>query len=88
MKKFISPILVFLAAVTWGLSGYFVRETGKFGFSTFEIVFIRLLIACIFAVLFFLIVKPSTFKIKLKDIWCFIGSGAVGVFGCSLFYFL
>ena len=88
MKKFISPFLVFLAAVFWGLSGYFVRETGKFGFSTFEIVFIRLTIACIFALLFFAVFNRSVFKIKLKDLWCFIGSGAVGVFGTSLFYFL
>ena len=88
MKKFISPILVFLAAVTWGVSGYFVRETGNFGFSTFEIVFIRFLTASVFAALFFLIFDRSVFKIKLKDIWCFFGTGSIGAFGCSLFYFL
>ncbi len=88
MKKIISPLLVFLAAVTWGVSGYFVRETGNFGFSTFEIVFIRFLTASIFASIFFLIFDRKVFKIKLKDIWCFIGTGSIGAFGCSLFYFL
>lgn len=88
MKKIISPILVFLAAVTWGISGYFVRETGNYGFSTFEIVFIRFLTASIFASLFFVIFDRKVFKIKLKDVWCFFGTGSIGAFGCSLFYFL
>lgn len=88
MKKFFPPLCIFLAAVFWGLSGYFVRETGSYGFSTFEIVFLRLLLACLFALIFFLCFNRKVFKIKLKDLWCFLGTGAVGVFGTSLCYFL
>lgn len=87
MKGYISPILVFLAAVFWGISGFFVRELGSLGFSTFEIVFLRMLIACIFITTLFAIIKKDAFKIKLKDLWCFFGTGAVGSLGCSLCYF-
>lgn len=87
MKGYISPILVFLAAVFWGISGFFVRELGGLGFSTFEIVFLRMLIACVFITTLFAIIKKDAFKIKLKDLWCFFGTGAVGSLGCSLCYF-
>ncbi len=87
MKHYISPILVFLASVFWGISGFFVRELGFLGFSTFEIVFLRMLISCIFISSLFAIFKRSAFKIKLKDFWCFFGTGAVGSLGCSLCYF-
>ncbi len=87
MKKF-SPILVLLAGVFWGTSGFFVKNLGFLGFDSFEIVFLRMLFASIAIAIFYLITDRKAFKIRLKDIWVFIGSGILGIFCCGLFLFI
>ena len=87
MKKFIYPFFVFLSAVFWGISGVFVRKLGELGFSTYEIVFVRMLLSALIIALAFLVVDKNIFKIKLKDLWIFVCSGALSVFGTSLCYF-
>ncbi len=87
MKKYIYPICVFLAAVLWGVSGFFVRMLSGYGFSTYEIVFLRLLSALIILLIGFSLFERKVFIIKLKHLWCFIGTGAVGLLGTSLCYF-
>ena len=87
MKKFIYPSIIALAAITWGISGLFVRELSYLNFSTYEIVFLRLLTATTLISIGFLIFNKKVYNIKLKDLWCFIGTGVVGVLGCSVCYF-
>ncbi len=87
MKKFIYPSIIALAAITWGISGLFVRELSALNFSTYEIVFLRLLTATTLISIGFLIFNKKVYNIKLKDLWCFIGTGVVGVLGCSVCYF-
>lgn len=87
MKKFLYPLFIVLAAILWGTSGLFVRTLSAQGFSTYEIVFLRLLCSATLITLAFLIFDRKAFKIKLKDLPFFIGSGVVGVLGCSFFYF-
>ncbi len=87
MKNLLYPFFIVLASCLWGISGLFVRWLGSLGYSTYEIVFLRLLTAAIAITLAFLIFNRNAFKIKLKDIWCFIGTGSIGVLGTSVFYF-
>ena len=87
MKKFISPILIFLAGVTWGLSCIFVRSLRTQGFTNNEITFLRFLFSAIAICLLYLIIDRKSFKIKLKNSWIFILSGALGMFLTSLCYF-
>ena len=87
MKKLIYPLFIVGASCLWGISGLFVRWLGNLGYSTYEVVFLRLLTAAITITLTFLLFNRKAFKIKLKDIWCFIGTGSIGVLGTSVFYF-
>ncbi len=87
MKKFISPLLIFLAGITWGLSCIFVRGLREQGFTNNEITFLRFLFASIAICIIFFIFDRKSFKIKLKNSWIFICSGAIGMFLTSLCYF-
>ena len=87
MKKFVSPLLIFLAGITWGLSCIFVRDLRNQGFDNNEITFLRFLFASIVICLIYLIFDRKSFKIKLKNSWIFVCSGAIGMFLTSLCYF-
>lgn len=81
MKKF-SPILILTAGILWGCMGLFVRELNSQGMVSMEIVALRAIVTAVAMFLFLLIFKRNLLKIKLKDIWCFLGTGI-----CSIVFF-
>ena len=81
-KRNIGPALILLAGCFWGSMGIFVRRLADYGFSSIQIVAIRVtLAALVFCILLF-IKDPSGFRISLKDIPLFLGLG----FGSILFF--
>ena len=81
-KRNIGPALILLAGCFWGSMGIFVRRLTDYGFSSIQIVAIRVtLAALIFCILLF-IKDPSGFRISVKDIPLFLGLG----FGSILFF--
>ncbi|MCQ2557750.1 MAG: DMT family transporter [Oscillospiraceae bacterium] len=66
----------------WGTMGLFRRHLGDMGLSTFEVIFIRCGVAALCYALTLLLTGKEQFRVKLKDAWCFIGSGL-----CSLLFF-
>ena len=78
----IGTILIILAGCFWGSMGIFVRRLGTYGFSSIQIVSIRLTLAAIIFALVLFIKDRSGFKILLKDILLFLGLG----FGSILFF--
>ena len=85
MKKYFAAILV--AGILWGTTGVFRRLLDTMGLSTMGVVFIRSLIALICFTVTLLITDRNAFKIKLKDLWCFIGTGLVSFLFFTLCYF-
>lgn len=85
MKKHFAAILV--AGILWGTTGVFRRLLDIMGLSTIGVVFIRSLIALICFTVTLLITDRNAFKIKLKDLWCFIGTGLVSFLFFTLCYF-
>jgi drug/metabolite transporter (DMT)-like permease len=81
MKK-IAPLFVLIAGMLWGCLGIFVRKLNGCGLFSMDIVFIRAVVTCIFMALFLLCYDITLFKIKLKDLWCFLGTGI-----CSIVFF-
>ena len=67
--------------------GYFVRSLQSDGLSSMQIVSVRMVISAVIFSVFALVFKRSLFKIKLKDLWCFIGTGVVSVAFFSACYF-
>ena len=81
-KRNIGPALILLAGCFWGSMGIFVRRLTDYGFSSIQIVAIRVtLAALVFCILLF-IKDPSGFRFSVKDIPLFLGLG----FGSILFF--
>ena len=76
------PLLILLAGCFWGSMGIFVRRLGADGFSSVQIVSIRVTLAAAFFSLLLLFRDRSGFRISLKDLPLFIGLG----FGSILFF--
>lgn len=73
---------VILAGVLWGCMGLFVRNLNEIGLETMGIVAIRCFITCLLVFLYMIIFRRNLLKIKIRDIWCFIGTGL-----CSILFF-
>lgn len=81
MKK-IAPFLVLLAGILWGTIGFFVRVLNAAGLSSMEIVMIRAVTTTILLFVYLAVTDKSLLKIRLKDVWCFFGTGI-----CSIVFF-
>lgn len=80
-------ICILLAGVLWGSMGLFVRGLNADNMASLEIVEIRVLVSSIIMGLFMLFYDRSMFRIKLKDLWCFIGTGVFSLTFFNLCYF-
>ena len=87
MNRFFNAFLILLAGILWGSMGLFVRPLNAKGLSSWDIVFIRAFLTMVFMAVFILVKDRSLFKIKLKDIWCFIGTGLLSIVFFNLCYF-
>ena len=81
-KAMIGTILIILAGCFWGSMGIFVRRLGTYGFSSIQIVSIRVTLAALIFALVLLIKDRAGFRISLRDIPLFLGLG----FGSILFF--
>jgi drug/metabolite transporter (DMT)-like permease len=81
MKK-MAPAFIVIAGILWGCIGIFVRQLNNYGLFSMDIVLVRAIVTCIFMAVFLLCYDRKLLKIKLKDIWCFIGTGI-----CSIVFF-
>lgn len=81
MKKF-APILILIAGILWGSMGLFVRTLNAQGLASMEIVGLRAAVTAASMLLFLLIYDRKLFAIRLKDLWCFLGTGI-----CSIVFF-
>lgn len=86
MKK-LAVLSVLAAGILWGCIGIFVRHYNELGLSSMQTVTIRMVIAAVLFSLFVLIYKPKLYKIRLRDLWCFLGSGVISVGFFTYCYF-
>lgn len=86
MKK-AAPIFVFLAGILWGTMGIFVRQYNAQGMDSMEIVAVRAVVTAILMGIFMLIYNPKLFRIRWKDIWCFLGTGLLSILFFNFCYF-
>ena len=81
-RRNIGPALILLAGCFWGSMGIFVRRLTAYGFSSIQIVAIRVTLAALIFCILLLIRDPAGFRISVKDIPLFLGLG----FGSILFF--
>ena len=81
-RRSIGPLLIILAGCFWGSMGIFVRRLTAFGFSSVQIVCIRVTLAALLFCVLLLIKDRSGFRIAPRDLPLFLGLG----FGSILFF--
>lgn len=86
MKK-IAPLFVTVAAVLWGMLFIFVRQLSGAGFGSMEIVCIRVYGSAAMLIAALLIGNRRMLCVKLKDTWCFVGTGVFSIVFFSYCYF-
>ncbi|MGN1179802.1 MAG: DMT family transporter [Suilimivivens sp.] len=87
MGKIIFPVCVLAAGCMWGLMGLLVRSLGAVGIASMEICFIRSIVTLISLFFIIILFRRSALRVRLKDIWCFIGTGAFSVTFFNFCYF-
>lgn len=87
MKKNRYAAAVLLAGSLWGFMGFFRRSLDGMGVSAAGCIAVR----CVFATLLFgvtiLCTDRKAFRIKLRDLWIFFGSGVLSLFTFGVCYF-
>lgn len=78
---------VLLAGTLWGAMGVFVRKMNAYGIQTLEITQFRVTFALLVLGTYLLLFQRQMLKIRLKDIWCFLGTGIVSMLFCTVCYF-
>lgn len=87
IKDKMNYLYVFLAGASWGIISLFLKPLLNMGFSQIQTVTVRCLIAAFTLGLIMLFTDRSSFKIKLRDIWCFLGTGIASMMFFSIAYF-
>lgn len=85
MKNFF-VILPTLAGIMWGATGVFTRSLSAAGMDNATVLETRMLLGSLILLAGCLIMDRSLLKIKLKDLWIFVGGAFLGNFGLSYFY--
>lgn len=87
MKQKLPYIYVMCAAILWGCMGILVRTLNGAGLSSAEVVTFRSVITAVIMIVGMSLFKRDVLKIRIKDIWCFIGTGILSVVFFNICYF-
>ncbi len=87
MKDKLKYLYVFAAGCFWGIISLFLKPLLNMGFTQVQTVTYRCLIAAFILGIVMLVKDKKLFKIKLKDLWCFLGTGLLSLMFFSLSYF-
>lgn len=87
MKKkeaWIGALCVIAASMIWGATGLVVRKLNEAGFSNIDVLETRALLGALFTGIYLFIKSPKDFRFRLKDVWCFIGTGILNLMLCGV----
>lgn len=82
-----SVVCVLGAGMLWGCMGILVRTLSAGGFTSLEVTAFRCVVTTIVMAVLLLIRSPRELKIRMKDIWCFVGTGICSVTFFNVCYF-
>lgn len=86
MKK-LAIAAVVAAASLWGLMGIFVRRFSAAGVGSLETTEIRILMGLALTGLYLLAFHREKLRVRIRDLWCFLGTGIVSLLLFSWCYF-
>lgn len=79
-------LLPLISGIFWGSGGVFVRILNSYGFDNVTIFFSRVSLVTLGLFILLILFDRKSLKIKLNDLWLFIGSGIIGVMLLNLCY--
>lgn len=80
-------IYVLLSGFLWGLMSIFVNKLKSIGLESMNIITVRVWISSVAILIMMLFKDKKSLKIRLKDMWCFIGTGIISLTMFNFFYF-
>ncbi len=86
-QKFKGDVFVISAALMWGTMGIFSRYFNSIGLRAIDIVQLRISVALLLVGAYLLIFHREKLRIKLRDVWCFLGTGILSLLFFSFCYF-
>lgn len=78
----LSIFLILIAGILWGSMGLFVRTLNAAGLHTMDLVVLRAVFTVFLLFVWLFLFQRDKLKIRLRDIWCFLGTGL-----CSIVFF-
>lgn len=87
MSRKYSTVFVMMAACLWGMLGIFVRKITQYDIASMDIVMLRCAGTTVCIGSYGLLFDRKLFRIKLKDTWCFIGTGIFSILFFNFCYF-
>ncbi|MDO4477403.1 MAG: DMT family transporter [Lachnospiraceae bacterium] len=82
-----ATLAVIAAGCLWGIINLFVKEMAAAGLSALQISFLRVLVATVILTVFLVLKDRSKFRIALRDIWMFVGTGIISLVLFNTCYF-
>ena len=71
----------------WGFMGFFTRNLQEYGIGPNGAIIVRCGIAAVCFALMILVTGPGQFRIRLRDLWCFLGTGLLSLLFFTFCYF-
>lgn len=78
---------IIISGILWGIIAIFVKGLSSMGFTSIEIVALRVWFSAICLIIFLLFKDYRLLKIKISDLWLFIGTGLVSIVFFNYCYF-
>lgn len=85
--RIFAPALVIIAGICWGLIGLFSNYLSAAGLRPEQITVIRCVLACFAIGGYLLIFKRGAFKVRVKHLWIFLGTGVLSIAFYNVCYF-
>jgi len=79
MDKRKATACVIAAGILWGCISLFVRALNTVGLSAMDISCVRMVVGAACMLIVLLVVDRSALRIRLRDLWMFVGTGIVSV---------
>lgn len=88
MNRTKATICVLAAGALWGCISLFVRHLTAAGLSAMDISCVRMIVGALGMFIVVLVTDRSLLRIRLRDIWLFVGTGIISVTLFNICYFI
>ena len=80
-------LCILLAGTLWGMIGIFFNLLSGLGFTQMQVVAIRAVTAALVLGAYILVRDPALLRVRLRDCWCFVGTGIISLVFFNWCYF-